>query len=115
MRCFVFLLALLLPLAASAQPLGDAPVGRLYAGWTVRSADGRVGPLPMAVPGTIHPSLVRAGTISDPLVGANEQAAAWQKEPERFHQDLTHFTPRPYTLDSGHGLLKWAWYRLGKI
>ena len=77
MRRFVFLLALLLPLAASAQPLGDAPVGRLYAGWTVRSADGRVGPLPMAVPGTIHPALVRAGTISDPLFGANEQAAAW--------------------------------------
>ena len=74
-----------LPLLLSALAIGSAvaqsthapTVAVVHDGWTLRSADGRVGPIPFAVPEMVHPALQRAGVIADPRGGDGERAAAW--------------------------------------
>lgn len=80
-RTLLLVLSLVATLAgttgARAQSTTPPTVALLHGGWTLRSDDGRVGPVPFSVPGMVHPALQRAGVIADPLVGDGERAAAW--------------------------------------
>ncbi len=68
----LLLLLLLTASSVSAQQI-RIPVEN----WTVRSENGRIGPIAALVPGVVHTALHDAGLIPDPYFGDNEQRVAW--------------------------------------
>jgi beta-mannosidase len=69
--------ALVIPLLVAAALPARAQRLELTEGWTLRARHAAVGPVPVAVPGMIHPALRAAALIPDPFFGANEHAVAW--------------------------------------